>query len=225
MRLSNRLKCIADEVTPCRCVCDIGTDHAHIPIYLVKKNIARRAIASDIKKGPCEAAKNNVISAGLSDKIEIRMGNGFEKIGQNECDTAIIAGLGGNITISIFDADSEKVKNINRIILQPQNAHERVRKYLAENGFETENEKLVFEDGKFYTVMVIHYSGKPLKTDRLNYYIGQKLIENKDVLLEKFLDKEITRLERILAKTENEEYSWLLKEYAKLKERILWETK
>ena len=47
-------------VDKCECVADVGTDHGYIPIYLIKNNICKRAIASDINKGPVEKAKFNV---------------------------------------------------------------------------------------------------------------------------------------------------------------------
>jgi len=43
MELKGRLKLIADLTPKCNIVCDIGTDHAYIPIYLVmNKNVKGR---------------------------------------------------------------------------------------------------------------------------------------------------------------------------------------
>ena len=39
MKLSKRLQTIADFVKKNSVVADIGTDHAHIPIYLIENNI------------------------------------------------------------------------------------------------------------------------------------------------------------------------------------------
>ena len=52
MELSKRLKRIAEHVDKCESVADIGTDHGYIPIYLVKEGRCKKAIASDINKGP-----------------------------------------------------------------------------------------------------------------------------------------------------------------------------
>ena len=35
-------------------VCDVGTDHAFLPIYLVQNQIVEKAIASDIRKVQAE---------------------------------------------------------------------------------------------------------------------------------------------------------------------------
>ncbi len=49
--LSKRLQQVADTVIKTDIVADIGTDHAYIPIYLVKKGIVKKAVAADISKG------------------------------------------------------------------------------------------------------------------------------------------------------------------------------
>ncbi len=57
MEISLRLKEIANMVDKCQSVVDVGTDHAYIPIYLIKNNICKSAIAGDINKGPLDRAK------------------------------------------------------------------------------------------------------------------------------------------------------------------------
>ena len=66
MKLSKRLQTIADFVKKNSVVADIGTDHAHIPIYLIKNNIIDKAYACDINKGPLEKAKENIENFGVS---------------------------------------------------------------------------------------------------------------------------------------------------------------
>ncbi len=62
MKFSGRLKLIADMVPNCNTACDIGTDHAYIPIYLITRNVCKRVIATDVRKGPVLIAKENVNS-------------------------------------------------------------------------------------------------------------------------------------------------------------------
>ena len=83
---------IADLVPRCESLCDIGTDHAYVAIYLAKKGIAQKIIAADIKKGPLAQADKNIALFEVSDKIETRLSNGFEKIAVGEVQCAIIAG-------------------------------------------------------------------------------------------------------------------------------------
>ena len=59
IKISNRLKTIADFIKPEDYILDVGCDHALLPIYILlnKKNV--KAIASDINKKPLERAKAN----------------------------------------------------------------------------------------------------------------------------------------------------------------------
>ena len=103
MKLSKRLQTIADFVKKNSVVADIGTDHAHIPIYLIKNNIIDKAYACDINKGPLEKAKENIENFGVSENIVLRLSNGLDKMSSKEVDTIIIAGMGGELIIDILN--------------------------------------------------------------------------------------------------------------------------
>jgi len=74
MNLSDRLKAVGGMIKDVNTIVDVGTDHAYIPIYLIKNNIIEKAIASDINSGPVEKAKKNVSDYNLVDKIICRLG-------------------------------------------------------------------------------------------------------------------------------------------------------
>jgi len=44
MKISDRLKCIAALVENSETVVDIGTDHAYLPVYLIKKEICKKVM-------------------------------------------------------------------------------------------------------------------------------------------------------------------------------------
>ena len=81
--ITPRLKCIIDHTKGNR-IADIGTDHAYIPIYLVKNDLAEYVIAGDVRQGPVDIAKANVEKHKLSDKIEVRLGSGLSVIEKGE---------------------------------------------------------------------------------------------------------------------------------------------
>lgn len=220
MQLSKRLESIFQMIEPCQCLCDIGTDHAHIPIATVERGVAIKAIASDVRKGPCETAGKNIAEHGLASRIEVRMGSGFETIQQGECDCAVIAGMGGNLMLDLFQAAEPTVKSLKQLVVQPQNALERIRKFFYEEGYAIKKEQLVYDEGKFYTVFSVAYTGEKQEKERIYEYIGEYLITQQDPLLEAYLEKEIQRLERILTQTKQEEAIWLIAEYRKIKEKI-----
>lgn len=220
MQLSKRLQCISQMIQPCQCLCDIGTDHAHIPTDAVSRGVAVKAIASDVRKGPCEVAMKNIRQNGLEDKIEVRLGSGFATVQPGECDCAVIAGMGGNLMLDLFREGEAVLKSLKQLIVQPQNALERIRKYFYEEGYEIGQEQLVYDEGKFYTVFSVAYTGVRQEKERIYQYIGEYLICKQDPLLVPYLDKEIRRLSRILTQTEQEDARWLIAEYETIKEKI-----
>ena len=60
MKINNRLKKIGDLVDANSFCLDVGCDHALLDIYLVKKNMNIKPVASDVKTGPLEKAKENI---------------------------------------------------------------------------------------------------------------------------------------------------------------------
>lgn len=220
MQLSKRLQCISQMIQPCQCLCDIGTDHAHIPIDAVGRGVAVKAIASDVRTGPCQVAEKNIAAHGLTNQIEVRIGSGFATIQQGECDCVVIAGMGGNLMLDLFREAGGLPKNVKQLVIQPQNALERVRKFFYEEGYEIQQEKLVYEEGKFYTVFSVAYTGEKQVKERIFAYIGECLLKQPDPLLQAYLEKEIRRLKRILTQTEQEEARWLIAEYETIKENI-----
>lgn len=149
--ITPRLKCIIQN-TNGKKIADIGTDHAYIPIYLIENNLSDYVIAGDIRIGPAEIAKSNIINHNLSDKIEIRLGSGLSILNKNEIDTIIIAGMGGQLIIEIIDADLELARTC-KLVLQPMNAQYELRKYLIKNNFKITNEDISVEGFKVYNII------------------------------------------------------------------------
>ena len=136
-----------------RCVADVGCDHGYVSIYLVQKGIAETAIAMDVRKGPLSMAENNVREYGLEEKIDLRLSDGLSLLNKDEADALVIAGMGGKLMISILEKKDIRELGIKTAILQPQSDIPEFRQFLRDKGYLIENEKIVFEDGKYYFPM------------------------------------------------------------------------
>ena len=122
--LSLRLKTIAGFVKKGARVCDVGTDHARLAIYLKKSGIAESVIATDINEKPLLTAKRNIENAGVFG-IDLRLCDGLSFVNRNEADTIIIAGIGGNVISGIIDGGRQFfIKDCATFILQPTTAPE-----------------------------------------------------------------------------------------------------
>ena len=171
--LTPRLKMIASLVPKCKSLCDIGTDHAYVAIYLAKKGVAEKIIAADIKKGPLTQAEKNIRAFEVSDKIETRLSNGFSAIAENEVECSIIAGMGGETIAEIL----ENEKGCKYFVLQMQTAHKHLREYLCTHGYVIKKESVCREGNKMYTALLAVRGNSP-KLNDVQKEIGPYLIEN-----------------------------------------------
>ncbi|MBA1335973.1 MAG: tRNA (adenine(22)-N(1))-methyltransferase [Firmicutes bacterium] len=202
MKLNPRLKAIADMVPPGSRIADIGTDHGYLPVYLIKTGRAIGAVVTDVSRGSLSKAVELVEAMGLQDKVETRLGNGLEVLKPGEVDTVIIAGMGGVLIRNILKDGAGVLEKAAKLLLQPMNAHEVVRKWLLENRFAIEDECLVREKEKIYQVMAAVH-GEQKEDDSFYFEVGRRLIEKGDPLLPELARKKIKELSDIVSNLED----------------------
>ena len=179
MELSIRLKAIVSMIGECDSVIDVGTDHGYVPIYLVKNAIIKKAIASDINRGPVAKAKNNIDINKTSQQISCRLGSGLSTVKKGEVQIAIIAGMGGNLIRDIIDADLDVVKELKYMVLQPVQNAEVLREYLYSTGYDIIDEEICYEDGKFYEIIKARYNTRPVSLEDIYYEISKILLDKR----------------------------------------------
>lgn len=172
--LDNRLRLCAEFVRKNSRVADIGTDHAYLPVWLCKNNIAVHAIAADINPMPLERGIKTIEKYSATDVVIPRLSNGLKEINPDEVDDIVIAGMGGEIIASILN-NARWIKNSKyHLILQPMTKAEILREYLYTNGFTIKNEKATVAENKLYTVMSVYYNnGKAVEKLELKKYYGE----------------------------------------------------
>ena len=195
MRINDRLKTIGDLVSANSFCLDVGCDHAFLDIYLVKKNMKIKAVASDIAEGPLEQARQNIKREGLEKEIEVRLGNGLDTY-SSEIDTIIISGMGGRNMIGIFKNNLKVLKEIDTIIISPNNYQEDVKRFLCKNGFLIEEEVMVREK-KFIYQIIKFVKGKK-KYSKKEYFFGPKFLEKKDKLFKEYYGRELKSREILM---------------------------
>lgn len=198
MELSKRLQTVADAIKGQGAVADIGTDHAYIPIYLILSGKTKHAIAMDVRKGPLLRARENIQAYQLEDKIETRLSDGLEKLDDKEVETIVIAGMGGALMARILGDGSHALCTKKELILQPQSELYKVRRQLHKMGYQIIKEKMLIDEGKFYTV-IRAIDGEEAYEREVEYDYGRYLLEQKNKILFQFLQKEMTSCEKIEA--------------------------
>ncbi|MHC5879670.1 tRNA (adenine(22)-N(1))-methyltransferase TrmK, partial [Streptococcus pyogenes] len=81
--------------------------------------------------------------------------NGLAAIEKDDqIDTITIAGMGGRLIADILAADLDKLSNIKRLVLQPNNREDELRDWLSDHGFRIVAEEILTENKKFYEILV-----------------------------------------------------------------------
>ncbi|MCL6600463.1 MAG: class I SAM-dependent methyltransferase [Alicyclobacillus macrosporangiidus] len=151
--LSARLAQVARFVPAGSHPVDVGTDHALLPISLVRSGQVPCAIACDVAPGPVRAAKQNVARFGLNHAISVRQGDGLAPVTPGEADVAVISGLGGWTVVGILHRAPGVLAAMQRVVVQPMNASGEVRRFMRRHGFGIWDEVLLEEDGRFYQII------------------------------------------------------------------------
>lgn len=177
--ISKRLELVASFVPQGSILLDVGSDHAYLPIELVERGQIEAAIAGEVVVGPFQSAVKNVEAHGLKEKIQVRLANGlaaFEEVDQVSVIT--IAGMGGRLIATILEEGSDKLANVESLILQPNNREDDLRIWLQDHGFQIVAESILEEAGKFYEILVVE--------------AGQMKLSASDVRFGPFLSKEVS---------------------------------
>ena len=199
MELSKRLNWIIEKLDKVEIIMDVGTDHGYIPIYLVKNNIAKKVIASDINKEPLRKAKINASLDGVLDKIDLRLGGGLSPLKNKEADAVIIAGMGGNLIRDILENDLNKVKNLDYLILQPAQNPEVLRKYLYNNNYEILEEDICLDENKYYEIFKVKYKiGDYILLEDIFYEISPTMLSKKLPLFKSYIENKIEKNKRVM---------------------------
>ena len=198
MALSRRLEKIISLVPPgCNAV-DIGTDHGLVPAALAERGICPRVIATDLRPGPLDAARSLMRERGLTQQVELRLGDGLAPITPGEAEVIIIAGMGGALMQHILRDGTDTARAAKRLILSPQSELEPFRHFLQAEGYFIDGERLIEEDGKYYFILSV--TPRPgemqdLTPEELNF--GKNTAPEDRETLQKYLQKEKTKAETI----------------------------
>lgn len=169
--LGNRLKACSELVSAGGVCCDVGTDHAYLPIELILSGRCRRAIACDINRMPLEAGRENAEKHGVADRIDFVLSDGLAQVDLSGVTDVVIAGMGGELIFEIISR-CLGLKNGIRLILQPMTRAELLRRQLYAVGYEIERECAVDEKEFVYSVMAVKYTGVCRDIDIPTEYLG-----------------------------------------------------
>lgn len=151
MELTPRLQAIAQRVPQGARLADVGTDHGHLPVWLLLNGRIDTAVAADLREGPLSRAKETAQQYGQDKKISFRLCDGLTGIAADEVDTIVIAGMGGETIAAILEAAPWTSQN-KLLLLQPMTGMPQLRLWLQNHGYFILGEQIIREGKRLYSI-------------------------------------------------------------------------
>ena len=159
--LTPRLRMVAELVPLGSRLADIGTDHAYLPVALLREGRIPSAIAADLRPGPLARARETVARAELEDRVAFRLCDGLTGVSPEEVDAVAIAGMGGETIAAILAAAPWVWEQNCLLLLQPMSAQPHLRRWLREHGYTIAREVLSREGTALYTAFQVEAGPMP----------------------------------------------------------------
>ena len=172
-QLGPRLALCAGFVREGTVLCDVGTDHAYLPIWLLKTGKISRALACDIRPGPLETARKDGAKYEAGEGLSFRLSDGLRQVSPEEAKDVVIAGMGGELILRIVKETPWLRDPGKRLVLQPMSSVPELRLGLAEAGFQVLEEEAVIDGGKVYSAFSAAWTDSPVEADPLYPTMGK----------------------------------------------------
>ena len=170
--LNARLLSAAELVRQDATFADIGTDHAYLPLFLLDEGRIKYAYCCDINEGPLNSARRNAEERGRADEMSFVLTDGAAILSGRGITDYAICGMGGELIADILDRAPHLRDGGVNLILQPMTRQEKLRAYLAANGYSVLCESYSFDAGKHYVCLLATYTGKCREISELESIVG-----------------------------------------------------
>ncbi|WP_280768483.1 tRNA (adenine(22)-N(1))-methyltransferase [Salipaludibacillus daqingensis] len=198
--LSKRLEKVGHFVMDGAVLADIGSDHAYLPVHLVKQGKCTKAIAGEVNEGPLNSAIDQINKYNLSHLIKAKLGDGLSVLENEKVDSVVIAGMGGPLIASILENGKALLNDVEQLVLQPNVAADHIRRWMLDNEWCLVDEEIIEEDNHVYEILVAergdskkHYGMEMEK----EIWMGPCLLNKKNHAFRVKWNREMNQLEKI----------------------------
>ncbi|AXP03566.1 tRNA (adenine-N(1))-methyltransferase [Pseudomonas fluorescens] len=169
--LSMRLERVAAHMPAGARLADIGSDHAYLPVALLRRGVIAAAVAGEVALTPFRAAERTVGESDLERQISVRLANGLAAIEPEDGITAIsLCGMGGETIRDILDSGKARLNGQERLILQPNGGEQPLRQWLMDNDYRILCEEVLRENRFYYEIIVAERAGPVTYTAEQLYF-------------------------------------------------------
>jgi tRNA A22 N-methylase len=192
-------------LAPCRVLVDVGSDHGHIPIAAVKREIAQHAVAADLRLAPLSVARRNIAAASVTGRVFMVRADGLSAFAPGTVDAVVMAGMSGEQIVRLCDGAPTLLNTVSQLLLQPNSDAAVVRRWALQRGLHLKNERMLVERGQFFVLCAFEPgSGRDAAYDSPAWSVselcllGPHLLARKDPCALRFFDWQCARLDALV---------------------------
>lgn len=185
IQLDARLSLAYDLYDPCDLAADIGTDHAHLPAALLQRGRCQHMILTDLSESALKNARETVIRCRLSDRTDLRAGDGLQPL-EEACGMISITGMGGRTVHDILLEGAGKLRGAS-LVLSAHTDLPLIREAVCRIGYHLDREEPCFCAGRYYLVLRARPGACPLTPRELR--LGGPLFESQSSQLIPYLTR------------------------------------
>lgn len=166
---------------------DIGSDHAYLPVALMRRGLIAMAVAGEVATTPFRAAERTVRENGFEAHIRVRLADGLAAIEVDDGITAIsLCGMGGETIRDILEAGKARLNGKEQLILQPNGGEPELRQWLMDNGYRIVHEDVLRENRFDYEIIVAEPTGPVVYSPEALYFGPLLMAARSPAFLEKW---------------------------------------
>ena len=151
IQLDERLSLAYDLYDSCELAADIGTDHAYLPAALLQRGRCQHMILTDLSESALKNARETVIRFRLSDRTELRTGNGLQPLSE-ACGMISVTGMGGRTVHDILLEGRDSLRGAS-LVLSAHTDLPLIREAVCSIGYHLDREEPCFCAGRYYLVL------------------------------------------------------------------------
>lgn len=218
--LDTRLFAAAELLGTGNTLADIGSDHAFLPIYMLKNQRIAHAIITDINDMPLKNSMDHVNQYRMQNYCEFRKGSGLEIIKDGDADLISICGMGGDLIATIIKNGIDTAKSAEKLVLQPMTNHALLRKNITEMGFRIIDEKMIRDRHLFYQIFSVQKGDEKQYKNEIDFEFSPLLRYNKDETMREYIQFQLRVQRKIFVQLQENNQLSLMNESLKKIDRM-----
>ena len=190
---------------PCVVLADVGTDHALLPVAAVRRGLAERAIAADLREAPLRGARAHITRSGVADRVLAVQGDGLLAVQHLGVQAVVIAGMSGDSMLRMLQAAPHVLARLEQLILQPNQNADSIRAWALRSGWQLRQERMLEERGQFFVVCAfVRAAGDdpayafPGWSEAALCRLGPWLLARKDAVAQRWFEQQRARIASLM---------------------------